>query len=224
MRIARSVVALSAAACAALISTSAAVAAPAPAPASAFETTPEIGILTPEAEAELYEQLEESAPVIAVYRGKEINLANGWEGAQACTEIPSGEIYCYDSTAAADAELPAIDPAQASRIRSKVIYGPTAFSSCAVGYVCLWENSNGGGRRLQWSAKGTKQLSDWDFRDKASSGCSNRNAGGVEVYDARTALPDPYMILGSPYCYNFSSAAYPTGGTFNDKADYIKIL
>ncbi|MFJ8982932.1 peptidase inhibitor family I36 protein [Streptomyces sp. NPDC102282] len=219
MRIARSVVALSAAACAVLIGASTAIAAPAP--KSSFGMTPEVRVLTPEAEAALNEQLEKSEPVIAVYKGEEINLASGWQGAQACTEIPSGEVYCYDSTADADAALPGIDPAAASQMRSSAIYGPTAFSDCPVGYVCLWENSNGGGRKLQWSASGTKQLSNWDFRDKASSGCSNRNAGGVEVYDARTGLPDPYMILGSPYCYNFSTAPYPTGGTFNDKADYI---
>ncbi|MGW8486907.1 peptidase inhibitor family I36 protein [Streptomyces sp. NPDC055886] len=102
-------------------------------------------------------------------------------------------------------------------------FGPAAIGDCAPGWVCLWEHSNYTGRRLQWSASGTKQLKDWDFRDKASSGCVNRNQFGVLAYDARTGLPDPYMTLAARYCYKFSAASYPTGGNFNDKVDYIEM-
>ncbi|WP_042169029.1 peptidase inhibitor family I36 protein [Streptomyces sp. NBRC 110035] len=98
-----------------------------------------------------------------------------------------------------------------------------ASSDCTYGWVCLWEHSHFKGRRLQWSAKGTKQLGDWDFRDKAGSGCVNRAQSGVLVHDARTGLPDPYVVMTNGYCYNFSTAGYPTGGAFNDKADCIKM-
>ncbi|MFI1012289.1 peptidase inhibitor family I36 protein [Streptomyces sp. NPDC020965] len=98
-----------------------------------------------------------------------------------------------------------------------------ASDDCRSPFVCLWEHSNFTGRRLQWSSAGTKQLGDWGFRDKASSGCVNRIQGGASVYDARTALPDPYMSLANLYCYDFTRANYPTGGNWNDKADYIKL-
>ncbi|EGX60837.1 hypothetical protein SZN_05267 [Streptomyces zinciresistens K42] len=100
---------------------------------------------------------------------------------------------------------------------------PTAAGDCVYGWVCLWENGDFTGRRLQWSAKGTKQLGDWDFRDKASAGCVNRNLGGALVHDARTGLPDPYMALANGYCYKFIDTSYPTGGSFNDKADYLEM-
>ncbi|MEU9882511.1 peptidase inhibitor family I36 protein [Streptomyces phaeochromogenes] len=178
----------------------------------------------------MQQELAEAKPVIATYKGEKINLADGWQGAQACSEVPSGEVYCYDSAEEADQALAAIAPAatrgSGSGVTSAKVSGelsPTASGDCSFGWVCLWEHGEFTGRRLQWSAKGTKQLGDWDFRDKASSGCVNRNQGGVSVYDARTGLPDPYMVLGVGYCYKFSTASYPTGGTFNDKADYIKM-
>ncbi|WP_405585581.1 hypothetical protein [Streptomyces sp. NBC_01190] len=113
--------------------------------------------------------------MITTYRGKTINLADGWQGAQACTEVPSGKIYC-------DA-----------------------------------------GARLQWSTSGTKQLDDWDFRDTASSACVNRVTGGAGVYDDRTLLPDPSLSLGNLFCYDLAQDGYPTGGNWNDKADYIEL-
>ncbi|MCZ9351309.1 peptidase inhibitor family I36 protein [Streptomyces mutabilis] len=189
---------------------------------------PEVGLATPAEEAQLQQQLAESQPVIATYKGEKINLADGWQGAQACSEVPSGEVYCYDSAEEADQAMAALAPATARSSASGATsakadgqFGPTAWSDCVYGWVCLWEHSDYTGRRLQWTAKGTKQLGDWDFRDKASAGCVKRDQGGVSVYDARTGLPDPYMVLTNGGCYKFSTASYPTGGTFNDKADYI---
>ncbi|QXE35931.1 peptidase inhibitor family I36 protein [Streptomyces sp. GMY02] len=217
MGIARVAVTLTAAACAVVVGMTTAVASPASAP------EPEVGILTPEAEAEVNARLEQSKPVIALYKGRQINLADGWQGAQACTEVPSGKVYCYDSTEEADAALPTIDPSAAARKLPGAAFGPTAFSDCSSPYFCLFESGNGAGRRLQWSADGTKQLADWDFRDKASSACVVRPLGGALVYDARTGLPDPYMALGNLACYNFIDVGYPTGGSWNDKADYVEL-
>ncbi|MET9443098.1 peptidase inhibitor family I36 protein [Streptomyces sp. NPDC006610] len=224
MRRARILVPVVAALCAVAASTTTSTAAPEP------TASPEVGLATPAEEAALQKQLAESKPVIATYKGKRINLADGWQGAQACSEVPSGEVYCYDSAEEADRALAAIAPAAAGGYGKRAAlakaggeFGPTAWSDCAWGWVCLWEHSNFTGRRLQWSADGTKQLGDWDFRDQASSGCVRRDQGGALVYDARTGLPDPYMALANPHCYDFTTASYPTGGTFNDKADYIKI-
>jgi hypothetical protein len=108
-------------------------------------------------------------------------------------------------------------------VKTRGALGPAASEDCVHPYVCLWENSNYTGRRLQWSASGTKQLSDWDFRDKASSGCVNKTIGGALVYDARTGLPDPYMALGNLGCYDFTKANYPTGGNRNGKANHIEM-
>ncbi|MGW1975339.1 hypothetical protein [Streptomyces sp. NPDC001889] len=51
----------------------------------------------------------------------------------------------------------------------------------------------------------------------------NRDMGAALVHDARTAMPDPFISLGNGYCYKFPRAGYPTGGNWNDKADYIQM-
>lgn len=191
---------------------------------------PEVGLATPAEEALLQQQLAEALPVIATYNGKKIDLADGWQGAQACSEVATGEVYCYDSAEEADQVLASIAPAAggtpeggAASAKGSGDFGPTAIGDCLYRWVCLWEHSNFTGRRLQWQAGGTKQLSTWDFRDKASAACVNRDQGGLLAYDARTAQPDPYMALGVGYCYKFTDSSYPYGGTFNDKVDYIKM-
>ncbi|MEO3976130.1 peptidase inhibitor family I36 protein [Streptomyces sp. CAU 1734] len=169
--------------------------------------------------------------MIAIYKGKKINLARGWAGAQVCTETNSGAVHCFDSAAQADRALATIDPAAAALAKKhKANLRPevrnsraAAAASCAYGWVCLYEHSNYTGRKLQWSQSGTKNLSDWNFRDQASAGCVNKQIGGALVYDARTGLPDPLMALGNGYCYNFVTASYPTGGNWNDKADYMEM-
>ncbi|MFF0561948.1 peptidase inhibitor family I36 protein [Streptomyces sp. NPDC004266] len=208
------------------LTASAATATAAPEPSA----SPEVGFASQAKETQLQQQLAKSKPVIATYKGKKIDLAHGWQGAQACSEVPSGEVYCYDTAEQADQALASLAPALTKSTGGAGLsakesgqLGPTALTDCAYGWVCLWEHSDYTGRRLQWSAKGTKQLGDWGFRDQASAGCVNRDMQGALVYDARTGLPDPYMALGNLGCYKFPNVSYPTGGTWNDKADYMEM-
>ncbi|GHF91983.1 peptidase inhibitor family I36 protein [Streptomyces filamentosus] len=190
---------------------------------------PETGFATPEQEKRLQEELAQSKPVIATYKGRKINLSDGWQGAQACSELQDGSVQCYATTQEADqaaAKLAATQQgSSASRSLAKeaTIFGPTAATDCAYGWVCFWEHSDYTGRRLQWSAKGTKNFGDWGFRDQASAACVKRDMQGVLAYDARTLQMDPFMALGNLGCYKFPNASYPGGGTWNDKVDYIEM-
>ncbi|MCX4512523.1 peptidase inhibitor family I36 protein [Streptomyces sp. NBC_01619] len=101
-----------------------------------------------------------------------------------------------------------------------------AASDCPSGYVCVWEhydyNTKRAGRLLKWSANGHKELSDWGFRDQASSACITRPQGGADLNDHRTGMPDPYLVLASKSCYNnFSKYEYTYGGNWNDRVDSI---
>ncbi|MEV5441639.1 peptidase inhibitor family I36 protein [Streptomyces sp. NPDC052644] len=224
MRLARALVPVVTALCTLTAGTATATAAPEP------SASPEFGFATQDKDAQLQQELNKSKPVIATYKGKKIDLSKGWQGAQACSEMPSGEVHCYDTAAEADQALAALIPAAEKGRKSAGVaaresgpLGPAASSDCVFGWVCLWEHSNYTGRRLQWDLEGTKQLSDWGFRDQASSGCVNRKAQGALVYDARSAMPDPYMVMGNGYCYDFTKASYWSGGNWNDKADYIEM-
>ncbi|GAA1083176.1 peptidase inhibitor family I36 protein [Kitasatospora arboriphila] len=170
-----------------------------------------------------------SKPVIATYKGKKIDLSKGWSGAKVCTEVTGGAVYCHDSLAEADKALAAIDPAaaataeQAPALKNDTVLSPQAIADCSYGWACLFEHSDYSGRMLRWSDAGTKNLSDWSFRDQASSACVNRKSGGMTVYDDRSWQPDPEINLGNLGCYDFTAIGYVYGGNWNDKADYVRL-
>lgn len=160
--------------------------------------------------------------VVAQYNGREINLADGWQGAAACVEIAADDVRCYDSIEESDRELARLglisEDGRAGESTSQSI------ADCPWGWVCLWEwtNFNSGGRMLKWSQSGTKNLGDWDFRDQASSACVSRDQGGARADDWRTLQPDPSLYLGAGYCYeDFGKISYPYGGNWNNKADSL---
>ncbi|GGV87230.1 hypothetical protein GCM10010294_68890 [Streptomyces griseoloalbus] len=80
--------------------------------------------------------------MIATCKGEKINLADGWQGAQACSDVPSGEVYCFDSAEKADQALAVIAPAVARGASSGVASakasgesGPMASSDCIRGWA-----------------------------------------------------------------------------------------
>jgi hypothetical protein len=150
--------------------------------------------------------------VSASYRGSQIDLAKGWNGAQACAEFAPGDVRCYDSTAQAD-------QATGGGLQ------PMALYDCPSGWVCLWQSINYKGRRLQWSSAGTKKLAQWGFRDQASSAALMRPQGGAECTDYRSGgLPDPHLFLRAGAGYSdFRQISYTYGGNWNDKVDQISI-
>ncbi|MGW6971904.1 peptidase inhibitor family I36 protein [Streptomyces sp. NPDC054952] len=87
------------------------------------------------------------------------------------------------------------------------------------GWICLWEHSNYTGRRLQWSTSGTKNLSNWNFREQASSIYVSRPQFGGTLVDFRDFMPDPSMSIPADSCYDLTTLGYVTGDTWNDKAD-----
>ncbi|MEU3776317.1 peptidase inhibitor family I36 protein [Streptomyces sp. NPDC032472] len=209
-----------------LIATPAASAATTPLPAA-----PVSGTLSPAAEQQMLSEIATSKPVIATYKGKQINLAQNWEGARVCAEVSDGSVECFDSQGEADAALVNENASVARRESAvrKALGGTaaqapastSAIGDCGFGWICVWEHSDYSGRRLQWNAKGTKNLSNWGFRDQASSGCVNRYQYGASLVDFRDFQLDPEMLMGAGSCYDFTKASYVWGGTWNDKADAV---
>ncbi|MER6781209.1 MULTISPECIES: peptidase inhibitor family I36 protein [unclassified Streptomyces] len=196
-------------------------------------SAPASGALGPAAEQQMNSEIAASKPVIATYKGKQINLAQGWQGAQVCAEVPSGEVKCFDSQAEADSSLVKENAAVAKKVNEtrkalgqQAGQAPASTSSswdCGSGWVCLWEHSDYSGRRLQWSAGGTKNLSNWSFRDQASSICVNRPQFGGTLIDFRDFQPDPSMSIPAGSCYDLTTLGYVHGGTWNDKADALSM-
>lgn len=203
----------------------------APATAAGTEDPPVItDVLTPEEEAALNAEADPTNKVDMYYQGERVDPAEDWSGADICAEVAEdGTMECFDSNAEANARLADAAPTELARQGAAQALTQRAYNDCPNGWVCLWQNANYTGRRLQWptySEAKTRHLDQYSpsFRDKASSAAVMRPQRGVTLYDIRNNLPDPRLILPSGYTIysDFKKYDYVFGGSWNDKADAIK--
>lgn len=89
-----------------------------------------------------------------------------------------------------------------------------AYDDCVSGYVCLWQDSNYNGRRLQFSSTGCHNLGDYGFNDAASSYRSRLNRFSRLRRDSN--CKSDYITINS-------GAASSTLGSFNDEASSLGI-
>ncbi|GIF47510.1 peptidase inhibitor family I36 [Asanoa ferruginea] len=149
---------------------------------------------------------------LAVYEGRLVDLAKGWDGAQSCVVFSTSDTRCFASHADADKLLGYrrdADPLVAQTARSLGAVAAAAVPSCSSGWLCLYENTNGGGRRLQFSDEYWHYLSDWGFNRSTSSWRNNQgasDAGHLSLYNLTTV-------------YNCAARAYALSmGSYNDQA------
>lgn len=180
---------------------------------------------------------EPSGPVIADYNGRKINLAESWEGATSCTELPGGKVHCYDTDeeALADPALPAATrqaTRQADAAAGAMLRLP---SRCVADYWCLYQHANYKGKILRFSESGKKKLSNWGMGNKLSSvyyrvRLWQLNYGVAKVIDSRSwpvadrvrTLEAGSITKAGTYP-NFKRLDYPGGGNWNDKVDYFHV-
>ncbi|MGW7303462.1 peptidase inhibitor family I36 protein [Streptomyces sp. NPDC054829] len=197
---------------------------------AADEPTPEpTATATPDPSAE--EPAPPVNPVIAEYNGRKINLAESWEGASICSELPNGEFHCYDTQeeSLADPDLPeAVRKESLKAAKQRRPADPR--DNCAPDYWCLYQHADYKGRRLQFSSSGKKKLGDYGFRDKLSSvyywvGRWSINYGHATIWDWRSGLlHDRQRNLLPPHGWaNFKNMPYPGGGNWNDKVDVFEV-
>ncbi|MEU3523582.1 peptidase inhibitor family I36 protein [Streptomyces sp. NPDC038707] len=207
-------------------------------------------VLTPEEEAQVHADADPTDKVDMYYNSEKVDPASDWNGADICAEVSEdGTMQCFDSNTEANKFLAVHAPTAEARAGAKralaakpaasATQGVTMMSTqevtiqkyqdCPSNWVCLWQDSNYSGRRLQWPTYDTAKTRHLDqyspsFRDKATSAFINRPQRGVELYDFRTAMPDPHLFLGAGYSLysNFKNIDYPYGGSWNDRADAIK--
>jgi hypothetical protein len=123
-----------------------------------------------------------SSPVRASYRGSMIDLSAGWRGAQTCAVFSRVDVRCFATNGEADAVLGysrASDPLAAA----------AAVPACASGWLCLYAEANGGGRRLIFHDEYWQYLSDYGFDAQTSSWRNNQgssDAGALSMYNRST--------------------------------------
>lgn len=175
-------------------------------------------------------------PVTAEYNGRKINLAASWEGADSCTELPSGEVHCYDSDAEAlaDPELPAEIREETLKANAAAPVGPSAAAApparCVADYWCLYMKVGYKGKLLRLYSDGEKDLKEWGCRDKLSAvyywvGRYSVNYGDAKITDLRSwPVADRVRRLDAPGGWsNFTNLDYPGGGNWNNKVDIFEV-
>ncbi|SNT55988.1 Peptidase inhibitor family I36 [Asanoa hainanensis] len=148
-------------------------------------------------------------PGLATLDGRVIDLGKSWQGAQSCLVFAASDTRCFTSHAEADRVVGyqrEADPLVA-QARSAVV--AAAVPSCGSGWLCLYENTNGGGRRLQFSDEYWHYLADWGFNRSTSSWRNNQSAsdvGHLSLYNLTSV-------------YNCGARSYALSmGIYNDQA------
>ena len=152
------------------------------------------------------------APGSASFEGRVIDLSAGWQGAQSCVVFSASDTRCFATHAEADKLLGYqrdADALVAQTARAEGAAAAAVVPSCTSGWLCLYENINGGGRRLQFSDEYWHYLSDWGFDRSTSSWRNNQSAtdaGHLSLYN-RTSV------------YNCGARVYALSmGSYNDQA------
>ncbi|MEV7096190.1 peptidase inhibitor family I36 protein [Amycolatopsis sp. NPDC051045] len=146
----------------------------------------------------------EPVGVPASYHGTTIDLGKGWADAEVCAEFAVGDVRCFRT------------PQEFAATTGR--FGPAAAEDCQITWVCLWENIDHTGKRLQWNVPGTKKLTNWGFRDMASSAAVHRPQGGATLVNYVSVLPDDRAYLKANGIYSdFRSFGW------NDKADEFQV-
>ncbi|GAA4727752.1 hypothetical protein Prum_068210 [Phytohabitans rumicis] len=151
-------------------------------------------------------------PGMATFQGRVIDLAKGWQGAQTCLVYSAADTRCFATHAEADAVLgytrerdPLYQAAQGSAGSVVVLAVPV----CSSGWLCLYADTNGNGRRLQFRDEYWQYLSNWDFDRQTSSWRNNQgssDAGHLSMYNLSTV-------------YNCGANSYANSlGIYNDQA------
>jgi hypothetical protein len=160
---------------------------------------------------------------IAHYKSKTLTLSKGWGTAQSCVVVSSSDVQCFDSNKQADdygvrhkIGIPDSGSTKADSVTSPNAMQSAAASlpSCSDGWMCLYQDINGGGRRLMFRDEGWQGLDTYGFAHQASSVRNNQSSsdlgclGGYRNYN------------GSPYtiCWSGKSYASYLGDTYNDTA------
>jgi hypothetical protein len=157
-----------------------------------------------------------AATTPALYQGEVIDLAEDWEGAQACIQQEAGaliEFVCYEDVATA---------AAAESWEEVGEIGASSLSSCGSGHMCLYQFKGYGTPLVSFNQPGTYNLADKFFRDRASSLYNNRSTQSTLV-DFRSGIIRDRSITFEPRqtIYDLSHVAYPDGGTWDNKADRV---
>jgi len=153
------------------------------------------------------------APVIATYNGRSIDLASGWQGAQACVVLGTGNVRCYDT----EAEMRDSLTASAMQAHALSATAPSVTCSSPTALVTLYASTNFSGASLSFvSTNGWTNLAPYGF--------DNQMESWVNQTSCNSLVADGTGGSGAQLTLAARSSAATVGSTWKDRASSIDVL
>lgn len=119
----------------------------------------------------------------ASYNGRSFDMSKGWGHATSCAVISKTEVQCFNSNQAADTYLAKRGlVSQSTNVEpqlAKTASTANGLPACAHGWMCLYADKNGGGRRLIFRDEGWQSLLPYGFQGQTSSVRNNQSPGDL---------------------------------------------
>jgi hypothetical protein len=148
-------------------------------------------LLVPAASTAVGAATASNGGVLATYDGRQINLADGWQGAHACVVLTRDDVRCYDS--ASDVPNTLVAAAQSRPAADGIVAAAACTGS---GFVTLYADTGMGGDSLSFaSTSGVwTNLGPFGFDNDMeswtnSTGCNATAADGNNGAGDRLSLP-----------------------------------
>ena len=151
--------------------------------------------------------------VTATYDGRQINLADGWQGAQACAVLTAVDVRCYDSRAD-------MTDALAVSARQNPAAQPAPLVACGGSglFVTLYRDTGFGGQSLSFATTSGAwtNLAPYGF-DNDMESWSNTTGCGATVADGTLGSGDRLTLAAH-------SSSSNVGSTWKNRASSINVL
>jgi len=149
--------------------------------------------------------------VTASYHGRQINLADGWQGAQACAVLTTDDVRCYDSQADLKDALGA-----SARQNQAAQAAPLAACGGSGLFVTLYSDTGFGGQSLSFaSTNGWTNLAPYGF-DNDMESWSNTTGCAATVADGTGGNGDRLSLAAR-------SSSSNVGSTWKNRASSINV-
>jgi hypothetical protein len=150
--------------------------------------------------------------VTASYDGRQINLAEGWQGAHACAVLSADDVRCYDSEADLNDALGA-----AARQNHTAQAAPLAACAGSGLFVTLYADTNFGGNSLSFATTSNAwtNLAPYGFDNDMESWSNTTNCAAT-VADGTAGNGDRLSLAAQ-------SSSSNVGSTWKNRASSIKV-
>lgn len=179
-----------------------------------FTTAAVAGVMVVPAMAASAHAASNDGGVTATYDGRQIDMADGWQGAHACAVLSATDVRCYDSQADLQDALGA-----SARQNAAAQASPLASSSCGGAglFVTLYSNTNFGGDSLSFATTSNQ------WTNLAPYGFDNEMESWTNTTTCAALVADGTGGSGAQLTLAAQSSSSNVGSSWKNRASSIRV-